>query len=124
MRRRLSSQLDRLRDGQLVLPDEVVGSRLRETDGLSNHVEELQGNTRALAELAEGRVGQRGEPIEHGHVEEGERQRPLPERRGDPVERHAGPLQASNPARPAHVARRERIPRSGSEDPELNNRSM
>jgi hypothetical protein len=36
-------EFDRLHHGQLVLADVVVWPRLRETDGLSDHLKELQG---------------------------------------------------------------------------------
>jgi hypothetical protein len=112
-------ELDQRHDGQLVLANLILWAGLGEPDGLPDHLQEVQGDTRPCAQLLEGRCAEQGEPIEHSHIQEGKRQRPLPDSGGDTVEWHAGPLQAPNPTRPADVTRRERMPWARFEDPEL-----
>src|SRR5438132_6339912 len=67
----------------------------------------------------EGRPADLGEPIECGRIQERERERSVPNGSGHPVERHAGPLKAVHPARPARVTLGERASRAGPQDPEL-----
>jgi hypothetical protein len=66
-----------------------------------------------------GRVGESREPIERGHIHEGERQRSVSDGGDHPLERHAGPLQALYPTRPEHVSRRERVSGAGPQDSQV-----
>jgi hypothetical protein len=112
-------ELDRRHDLQLVLVDGVLRTWLGEADGLADHQQQLQGDLRPCAQLLEGRAAEPGELVEGGHVQEGERERSIPDGGGHPVERHAGPLQALHPARPAHITGREGVSRNWRQDAEL-----
>jgi hypothetical protein len=112
-------ELDHRYDRELVLPDVVARLWLREPNGLPDHLQQLQRNARPFAQLAEGRAADPGEPIERAGIQEGERESPVPNGGGHPVERHAGPLEALHPSGPPHVTRREDVTSSGSHDPQL-----
>jgi hypothetical protein len=47
-----------LHHGELVFADAVLWPGLRESNGLSHHLEELQGNARPFAQLAERRFAE------------------------------------------------------------------
>jgi hypothetical protein len=96
-------ELDRLDDGPFLLSDVIFRSWLREAGGLPDDLQDLQGDARSFAQLAKGRLGDAGEPIERGDIEKGEREASLSHRPGDPVERHAGLFQAPRPPRRADI---------------------
>ena len=77
-----------------------------------------------LAQLAERRAADLGEPIERARIQEGERERSVADGGGHPLERHAGPLQARAPIAPCarHPGRRRR-PAPGRRIPSSTNRS-
>jgi len=78
----------------------VLRPWLCEADGLADDLQELQGNARPFAQLAEGRAADPGEPIESRHIQEGKGESSIPDGYGHAVERHAGPLQSSAPNAP------------------------
>jgi hypothetical protein len=112
-------ELDHRHDRQLVLANLILWAGVGEPDGLSEHLQEVQRDTRPCAQLLEGRATEPGEPIEGAGIQEGERQSSIPDGGGHPVERHAGLLKAVHPTRPAHVPRRERVSRARPQHAEL-----
>jgi Serine aminopeptidase, S33 len=95
------------------------GLGLREAQRLADHLQEFEGDARLITQFAEGRTREPAEPVEHARIQEGEGDGSITDGRGHPRKRHAGPLQALDPPRPAGVARRECVPRAGPQDPDL-----
>jgi hypothetical protein len=112
-------ELDHWHDRQLVLADGVLRMWLREADGLPDHQQQLQRDTSLCAQLLEGGATERGEPIERGRIQVGERQRSVPDGGGHSLQRHAGPLKALHPPRPDDVTRREGVSRVGRQNPKF-----
>src|SRR5918999_1287954 len=112
-------KLDRRHDRQLVLADVVLRPWLCEADRLADHLQEVHGDARPGAQLVEGHVAEPGEPIECGHIQEGEGQGSLLDRGAHSIDRHPSPLPALHPTRPEHVTRRELVSGARLEDPEL-----
>jgi hypothetical protein len=102
-------ELDRRHHRQLVLADMVVRRRLREADGLADHLQEVKGNARPFAQLSECRAAELGEPTESCPIQEGERENSVPDGGCHPFERHPGLIQAVHPTRPQHVTRGQHV---------------
>ena len=111
--------LDERHDRDLVLAQPIVGRGRRHADRLPDDRQQLVRDAGPLADLPERLVGQGGEPLVRGRVEEGQRERAALDGGPDGFERDPGILE-----RPAHqhapdVAAREAIRLIESEDAEL-----
>ena len=95
------------------------GPRLGEADRLADHLQQVEGDARCVAQLLEGRTTEPGESIEGARIQVGEREGAVPNGRAQPLEGYAGLLEAPYPARPAHIAKREDVSCAGLQDPEL-----
>ena len=111
--------LDERHDRDLVLAQPIVGRWWRHADRLPDDRQQLERDAGPLADLPERLVGQGGEPLVRGRVEEGQRERAALDGGPDGFERDPGILE-----RPAHqhapdVAAREAIRLIEGEDAEL-----
>jgi hypothetical protein len=97
----------------------VLRTWLGQAEGLADHHQQLQWDPGLCAQLLEGRGAEPGELIVGGHVQEGERERAIPDRGYQSLQRHPGPLQALQPTRPEHVTRRELAARVRRQDSQL-----
>ncbi len=80
-------ELDERYDPHLVFAEPVIGRRQRHADRFADDHQELERDPDPLAELSERLVGEGGEPLEAGRIDEVERQGAVLDRSGHVVER-------------------------------------
>jgi hypothetical protein len=92
---------------------------LRHADRFADDHQEFERDPGPLADLSERLVGEGGEPLEAGRIDEVERQGAVLDRSDHIVERDPRALERSGHLHAAYIALREAIGSSGRQDAEI-----